>query len=109
MLKEIEQLKVLFQQLKSILEKENDNETLYIRNQLELGLHLIDESLHSNYENKDLEQLFSKLKEIYTNINQPRVGLSDYFIWKDDYDERLEVNNDLDTIKENLSLLFRNQ
>ncbi|MBM7608878.1 hypothetical protein JOD29_002144 [Lysinibacillus composti] len=107
MLKDIEKLTVLFQQLKSILEKENDSETLYIRNQLELGLHLIDEVLNSNNENKELEQLFSKLKEIYANINQPRVGLSDYFIWKDDYDERIEVNNDLDTIKESLTLIFQ--
>ncbi|MDM5333153.1 hypothetical protein QUF56_07935 [Ureibacillus composti] len=41
MLRETEQLRVLFQELKSILEKENDYETVYIRNQLDLGLHLL--------------------------------------------------------------------
>lgn len=109
MLIDIKQLKVLFQELKRILEKENDNEneTLYIINQLKLGLLLIDECLNSNYENKDLKQLFSKLKEIYKNINQPRVGLSDYFIWRDNYEERVKVNNGLDTIKKNLTLIFR--
>lgn len=108
MLMDIEQLRVLFQELKRILEKENDNETLYITNQLELGLLLIDECLNSNtYENEDLKQLYSKLEEIYIKINQPRVGLSDYFIWRDNYEERVKENNGLDTIKKNLSLIFR--
>ncbi|MGM9544464.1 MAG: hypothetical protein ACI3T9_05720 [Romboutsia timonensis] len=107
MLIDIEQLRFLFQELKRILEKENDNETLYIINQSKLGLLLIDECLNSTYENKDLKQLLSKLEEIYTKINQPRLGLSDYFIWRDNYEERVKVNNDLDTIKQNLTLIFR--
>lgn len=107
MLIDIEQLRVLFQELKRILEKENDNETLYIIQQLKLGLLLIDECLNSTYENKDLKQLFSKLKGIYVKINQPRVGLSDYFIWRDNYEERVKVNNSLDTIKKNLTAIFR--
>lgn len=107
MLIDIEQLRILFQELKRILEKENDNETLYIINQLELGLLLIDECLNGTYESEDLKQLFSKLEEIYIKINQPRVGLSDYFIWRDNYEERLKVNNGLDKIKKNLTLIFR--
>ena len=107
MLIDIEQLRILFQELKRILEKENDNETLYIIHQLELGLLLIDECLNCTYENEDLKQLFSKLEEIYIKINQPRVGLSDYFIWRDNYEERLKVNNGLDKIKKNLTLIFR--
>ena len=65
MLTVIEQVRVLFQDLVSILEKENDNETLFINNQLKLGLLLIDESLNNPDENKDYKQLFSKLEEIY--------------------------------------------
>ncbi|TKI52881.1 hypothetical protein FC756_26790 [Lysinibacillus mangiferihumi] len=107
MLIDIEQLRILFQELKRILEKENDNETLYIINQLKLGLLLIDECLNGTYENEDLKQLFSKLEEIFLKINQPRVGLSDYFIWRDSYEERLKVNNVLDKIKKNLTLIFR--
>ena len=107
MLIDIEQLRILFQELKRILEKENDNETLYIIHQLELGLLLIDECLNCTYENEDLKQLFSKLEEIYIKINQPRVGLSDYFIWRDNYEERLKVNNGLDKIKKDLTLIFR--
>ncbi len=107
MLIDIEQLRILFQELKRILEKENDNETLYIIHLLELGLLLIDECLNDTYESEDLKQLFSKLEEIYIKINQPRVGLSDYFIWRNNYEERLKVNNGLDKIKKNLTLIFR--
>lgn len=107
MLTDIEQLRTLFKELKRILEKENDNETLYIIDQSELSLHLIDDCLKSTYKNEDLKQLFNKLEEIYTKINQPRVGLSDYFIWRDNYEERIKVNNELDAIKRNLTLVFR--
>lgn len=106
MLKDIVQLRSIFQELKRILEKENDNETIFITIQLELGLFLIDECLNSTYDNNDLKQKFSKLEEIYIKINQPRVGLSDYFIWRDNYEERVKVNNDLDRIKKNLLLIF---
>lgn len=107
MLIDVEHIKDIFQELKRILEKENDNETVYIINQLKLGLLLIDECLNSSDENKDNKQLFSKLDEIYIKIYQPRVGLSDYFIWRDSYEERIKVNNELDTIKKNLTLIFK--
>ena len=74
---------------------------------MKLGLLLIDESLDNPDENKDYKQLFSKLEEIYIKINQPRVGLSDYFIWKDTNEERVKENDGLDTIKEKLALIFR--
>ena len=79
---------------------------MYIIHQLELGLLLIDECLNGTYENEDLKQLSSKLEEIYIKINQPRVGLSDYFIWRDNYEERLKVNDGLDNIKKNLTLIL---
>ncbi|WP_397537135.1 hypothetical protein [Rummeliibacillus pycnus] len=106
MISDLKKLRVLFKELIDILEKENDREILYIINQLELGLHLINECLNSSYENNDLKELNSKLKEIYKKINQPQVGLSDFFIWRDNDEERLKANMSLDTIKENLSLIF---
>ncbi|MBO0589140.1 hypothetical protein [Sporosarcina sp. E16_8] len=108
MLKDILQLRVIYEELKRVLEKENnDSEVLYIINQLELGLGLIDECLNNIYENQDLKELYSKLDEVYMKINQPRVGLSDFFIWRDNYEERIKANEHLDTIKDNLLLLFK--
>ncbi|MRX74445.1 hypothetical protein GJU40_20260 [Bacillus lacus] len=108
MKKDILQTKELYKQLMTILNKESDNEVNYIINQLENGLKLIDEYIYNQPEEKnDLNQLYLQLTEIYKNINQPRVGLSDYFIWKDDYDERMKANESLDSIKDSLYKLFK--
>lgn len=100
MLIDIERLKFLFLELEIILKKENDDETLYIINQTNLSVLLINECLNNSYTNKDLLKLLIKLKKIYAEINQPRIGLSDYFIWRDNYEERINANKDLDTIKQ---------
>jgi hypothetical protein len=60
----------------------------------------------SNNEEQDLSSLNKDLERLYIIINQPHVGLSDYFIWKDDYEERIKENEDLDTIKDRLRNLF---
>ena len=106
MVYDLKHLRVLFKELIDILEKENDRDTLYIIHQLGLGLHLINQCLNSSYENDDLIDLYSKLEEIYARINQPRVGLSDYYIWKENYEERIKANMRLDIIKEGLSSIF---
>lgn len=48
-----------------------------------------------------------ELSSIYREIDKPRVGLSDYFFWDDDYDKRIVVNNELDGIKDILLKEFK--
>ncbi|MCK0473849.1 hypothetical protein [Halalkalibacter sp. APA_J-10(15)] len=106
--KNIKQIQDLFQQLITILEKENDqgSESVYFLNQVKLGVELIKGYSDSHQDDRDLNELIDKLKEIYAKSNQPRVGLSDYFIWKDDYEERLQANKGLDRIKHDLHHIF---
>ncbi len=55
LLKDILQLRVLYEELERVLEKEsNDSEVLYITNQLGLGL--IDKCLNNTYEDTDLKE-----------------------------------------------------
>lgn len=62
MIKDIQRLRVLYQELRNILEIESDdNEALYITNQLELGLSLIDECINNTYTDKDLKQLYESI------------------------------------------------
>jgi hypothetical protein len=103
----VQQTKELYLQLKLILKKENDREAQNIVNQLEVGLRIIGEFEGGTY-GGDLSGLYKDLEKNYININQPHVGLSDYFIWKDDYEERIKANEDLDTIKDSLHKLFQN-
>ena len=72
-----------------------------------MGLQLIDEYADNHSDEDDMKLLYMKLVRIYTDINQPRVGLSDYFIWRDDYEERVKANESLDAIKDNLLRLFK--
>ncbi|MCY9139459.1 hypothetical protein [Peribacillus frigoritolerans] len=48
-----------------------------------------------------------ELSSIYREIDKPRVGLSDYFIWDDNYDKRIVANNELDGIKDILLKEFK--
>lgn len=107
MLRDLKQLKTLFQELKEFLEREDSSEASYIISQLEIGLRLIDKCLNHTNKYWDLKQVFSTVKEIYTKINQPRVGLLDFFIWRNNYEERVKANVPLDRIKNDLSLIFR--
>jgi hypothetical protein len=106
MIQIVHQTKELYLQLKSILIKENDREAQNIIDQIEAGLRIIDEFEDSNINEDDLISLYKDLERVYININQPHVGLSDYFIWKDDYEERIKANKDLDYIKDSLHKLF---
>ncbi|WP_078552282.1 hypothetical protein [Bacillus alkalicellulosilyticus] len=99
--------KELYKQLITILGEKIDNETVFIIKQLEMGLELIDEYMDNQHTESAAEQIHQQLCEIYINITRPRVGLSDYFIWKDDYEKRMEANERLDSIKDNLNTLFK--
>jgi hypothetical protein len=103
----VQQTKELYLQLKLILKNENEKEAQNIINQLEVGLRIIEEFEGDTY-GGELSELYKDLERIYININQPHIGLSDYFIWKDDYEERIKANEDLDTIKDSLHKLFKN-
>jgi hypothetical protein len=69
-------------------------------------LRIIQEFEKSSNKEDDFSSLYKDLKRLYININQPHVGLSDYFIWKGDYGERVKVNEELDAIKDRLRKIF---
>ncbi|BBW97446.1 hypothetical protein ACPVTF_03075 [Geobacillus icigianus] len=106
MLNNILELKNLYEQLLIILKQTDDSDSSYIINQVEHALYLINECLDQKQDNEQMQHLFIRLKEIYKTMNQPRIGLSDYFIWKDDYEERVKANESLDIIKDRLFQLF---
>ncbi|WP_078577825.1 hypothetical protein [Salipaludibacillus agaradhaerens] len=84
--------KEIYRQLITILEKEDDNEAQFIIKQLESSIKSIDEFIDGKARRDNLEQLYDRLINIYKKINHPHIGLSDYFIWKGDYNERMRAN-----------------
>jgi len=99
-------IKDLLQQLFLELKNEESNDNSFIINQVEYSLVLINKYLCNLNKNNDEKQLFDQLREIYKGMNHPRVGLSDYFIWRNDFDERVKANKSLDEIKKSLYKLL---
>ncbi|MDQ0217380.1 hypothetical protein ELQ35_07430 [Peribacillus cavernae] len=95
-------LRDLFQQLLKLLKNENDSDSLYIIKQVDYSLNLVNDYIDNTNGENDEKNLLSHLRENYQTLNQPRVGLSDYFIWRDNYEEREKANKVLDAIKEDL-------
>ncbi|HEY4553682.1 MAG TPA: hypothetical protein VIG80_10845 [Bacillaceae bacterium] len=54
----------------------------------------------------DEKAVWDTLREMYRSLNHPRVGLSNFYIWRDDFEERLEANEQLDRIKDKLFKLL---
>jgi len=74
---DIIKIKDIYTELLSTLKKEGDESNSFILNQVKDSLSLIYDFLR---ENRDCNNLFVQLNEIYKSINQPRIGLSDFFI-----------------------------
>jgi len=85
---------ILFSELSEILE--NDNEENWIR-RIQECLSI----LQSKEEINDRKKL-SEVKSIYYSINAGYSGFSEYFIWREDFDERIKANERLDEIRDEI-------
>jgi hypothetical protein len=90
--------------LKELLSLQKDSELCYIIQQIQYSIDLIDD--YSTQKNVSYEEIFTQLDYIYRSISKPRVGLTDYFIWNDDFNERCKANKELDKLKKILSRCF---
>lgn len=94
----VQKIKISYESLLLLLKEQQDSELNYIISQIEESIELINE-----YPN---DQIMIELSVIYRKLNKPRVGLSDYFIWRNDFDERLKANEVLDELKIRLNSMF---
>lgn len=102
----LSKVKDLFRDLLRILESEGDSETLYARRELFKNIRIIEDALHHDPNPADLHAIFTEVKESYQRMYPPRDGLTEFFIWRDDFDERLKANEPLDSIKERLKAIL---
>ncbi len=100
MLQKFQSIFDLYNRLLLILRSENEVNK-YIVGEIEASISLLASYLDD--QTKSSKNLLAELKNLYRNINQPRVGLSDFFIWRDDYDEMINTNATLVTIKKELN------
>ncbi|CAH0135994.1 hypothetical protein SRABI80_00277 [Peribacillus frigoritolerans] len=99
-------IKDAYVRLVKILTKEK-NDLEFIISQAKASIELIDACLLDCDSSEQYRKTMMELSSIYRDINKPRVGLSDYFIWHDNYDKRIVANNELDEIKDILLKEFK--
>ena len=90
----IDKLVLLFSELSEILE--NDNEKHWIR-RIQECLSI----LQSKEELNDKTKL-TEVKSIYHSSHIGYSGFSEYFIWREDFDERVKANKRLDEIRDEI-------
>lgn len=96
-LKDINELKQLFKELLLIVDKYGDSS---INNQKKIIMRIIDKIAVIDISNS--EKQFIEIQREYKNLYPARGGLSEFYIWNDDFNERQKLNEPLSKIRERL-------
>jgi hypothetical protein len=91
------QLLDLYKRLLTILVKHREPEIEYVINKVSAIIVFLEENRDS-VKSEDLK----KISKVHRTFYPPRGGLSDFFIWREDYKERVKANDELDQIKNKL-------
>lgn len=98
MTSKMENLKRLYLNLLEILEKHSKGEIdIQIRQVKQILDFLI--GIPSN-ENE--EQYIREVRKMHESLFPARGGLSDFFIWSNDYDERIRLNEPLENVRKEI-------
>lgn len=97
---DIREVKELFQKLLDILERFGDD-TINIQKKVLQKLLCIIE-----YE-KDYDKKIIETRREYLKLYPARGGLSEFFIWCEDFEKRKSINDPLDAIRERLWEIFK--
>lgn len=104
----LNRVKELFQQLLLILETEGDDEVNYAKNELAQNIRVLEGVLSNNFDGIGAEEVLDEVKTRFKRMYPPRGGLSDFFVWREDYEERLKANKYLDDIQSELREILLN-
>lgn len=91
----MDELKQLFKELFTILEQNGDNSYNPQIKILKRVLNIIDG------DENELDK-FSQVACEYKKLFAPKSGLSEFYVWKNDFAEREKINNTLEELKKRL-------
>jgi len=104
------EIEALYKELVGILEAQRKRALVFIIKELHYSLHLMDAYKANPYHNPTaLKALHLELLQVYKGINQPHIGLSDFYIHHDDFETRVQLNEPLSSIQHKLSHVFYQQ
>jgi len=98
--------KELFQQLLFILEREGDFEVNYAKNELAKNIRVLEDVFNNKVDVAEAQEVLDQIKKSFKSMYPPRGGLSEFFVWREDYEERLNANKHLDKIQSELREIF---
>lgn len=96
----MDELKQLFEELLIIVQQYGDSS---YNTQKEILKRILNDMERDSAE----IDIFSQIKYEYKQLFFPKSPLSEFYIWKDDFDERKELNNSLENIKNRLWELLK--
>lgn len=96
----LEQIHKLLTELKKYLSKHYDKSIEYQYAILTYTLNVLDS-------NEPIDYKKNYVVEAYKILYTTKIGLSNYYIWDDDYNRRIKLNQPLTNIKNDLSQLMR--
>ena len=97
---ELIKLNLLFNKLREILIQENEHN--YIR-----GINvIINRMKHSLEYNEDAKATIKSVGDTYFFMNSGNGSFSDFFIWREDFDERVEANKVLKKLRNDITSLI---
>jgi len=92
----IQEMKQLFEGLLAIVQKYGDKNIMNQESIIKYTLGIISEDIN------DYESQIIAIQTEYKKLYPARGGLSEFYIWRDDFEERLAVNDPLSKIRKRL-------
>lgn len=98
--RELERVAQLMKELLEIVRKEGGTEQTYAAGELERCVEMIERA--RNDQSAEKKEVFARVRESYKGLFPPHGGLTDFFVWREDFNERLVANRRLDAVKAEL-------
>jgi hypothetical protein len=95
------ELKELFSTLLTIVDNSDDSDALKWRDTIAGVLDIIEDEARG-YDNQ-----FAAIQQIYNELYADKTGISDLYIWKNNFQERTETNAALVRVKLKLAEIFK--
>ncbi|TCO68979.1 hypothetical protein [Marinisporobacter balticus] len=99
----IELLEVL-DDLYKLLKSEDTSEITYVMKELKHVITILDKAI--SLKDNNLDNVLIEIREMCKSFFPPHGGLSDYFIWRDDFSERKRVNEIYESYKNRMWFLL---
>jgi hypothetical protein len=102
----LEQILEKYKELLKVLETEGDESVSFAKGQLKKDIMNIEETLADNISQTDYNEILHLVKANYNRMYPVRGGLTEFFVWRDDFNERMRANKPLNEIKDELKVIF---